>query len=113
MLHDFTCAQGLHRHDGDATPWATWYSPAAGDPCGGDLNSWREIYFDTATTIGAKYDLVNRANLRGTGMWALGFDSGYRDLWNKLQRRITARHCAQRTRGPRSGRQRGPGGSEA
>lgn len=92
LLHDFTCAQRLRRHDGDTTPWATWYSPASGDPCGANLNSWRELYFDTATTIGRKYDLVNRANLRGTGMWALGFDSGYSDLWNVLQSRITARH---------------------
>ena len=92
MLADFSCAQSLTRHDGDATPWATWYSPAAGDPCGADLNSWREIYFDTAATLGAKYDLVNRANLRGTGMWALGFDSGHTELWDALATHVTARH---------------------
>ena len=91
MLDDFACAQSLSRHDGDATPWATWYSPPGGDPCGSNLNSWREIYFDTATTIGLKYDLVNRANLRGTGMWALGFDSGHAELWDTLQRHLTAR----------------------
>lgn len=92
MLDDFACAQQLTRHDGDGTPWATWYSPASGDPCGANLNSWREIYFDTATTIGTKYDLVNRANLRGTGMWALGFDAGHNDLWDVLQSHVTARH---------------------
>ncbi len=92
LLDDLSCAQQLTRHDGDATPWATWYSPGSGDPCGANLNSWREVYFDTATTIGAKYDLVNRANLLGTGMWALGFDSGHPDLWDALQNHVTARH---------------------
>jgi spore germination protein len=92
MLDDFSCAQSLQRHDGGAQPWATWYSPPAGDPCGSDIGSWREIYYDTAATIGAKYDLVNRANLLGTGMWALGFDSGHGELWDVLHSHITARH---------------------
>jgi spore germination protein len=89
---DFHCAQGLAIHAGDATPWATWYSPPDGDPCGANLGTWREVYFDTATTIGAKYDLVNRSNLRGTGMWALGFDNGHTELWDVLASRLRARH---------------------
>jgi spore germination protein YaaH len=92
MLDDFSCAQQLNRHDTDATPWATWYSPPGGDPCGSNSGSWREIYYDTAATIAAKYDLVNRANLRGTGMWALGFDKGHPELWDALHSRVKARH---------------------
>src|SRR5262249_25764954 len=30
------------------------------------------------------YDLVNRNNLRGTGIWALGYDGASPDLWNTL-----------------------------
>jgi spore germination protein len=91
MLTDFACAQSLTIHGGDATPWATWYSPAEGDPCGANLGAWRELYFETAATLGAKYDLVNRANLLGTGMWALGFDSGHGELWDALQSHVTAK----------------------
>lgn len=92
MLSDFACAQSLGWHDGGSMPWATWYSPAAGDPCGANLGTWRELYFDSATTIGQKYDLVNRSNLRGTGMWALGFDSGHAELWDTLESHVTAAH---------------------
>jgi spore germination protein YaaH len=89
MFDDFACAQSLAVHNDDANPWATWYSPAGGDPCGANLGAWRELYFETPASIGAKYDLVNRTNLRGTGMWALGFDAGRGELWDTLQTHVT------------------------
>jgi spore germination protein YaaH len=92
MLDDFSCALGLALHTGDATPWATWNSPPSGDPCGANLGAFREIYFDTAASLGDKYDLVNHANLRGTGMWALGFDAGHNELWDSLHNHVTAKH---------------------
>ena len=84
---DLSCALNL-RNDWDATgesPWASWWSPAAGDPCGANHNSWREVYYDNARSLGFKYDLVNASNLRGTGMWALGFDNGSTDLWHEIE----------------------------
>jgi spore germination protein len=89
LLDDFGCAQSLTVHQNDPTPWATWYSPPSGDPCGSDLGSWREVYFETPASIGAKYDLVNRASLLGTGIWALGFDKGHGELWDTLQSHLT------------------------
>jgi spore germination protein YaaH len=89
MLDDFGCAQSLTVHQNDPTPWATWYSPPQGDPCGANLGAWREVYFETPATLGAKYDLVNRANLLGTGVWALGFDAGHGELWDTLQAHLT------------------------
>jgi spore germination protein YaaH len=91
MLDDFACSQSLSVHPEGASPWATWYSPPDGDPCGADLGTWRELYFETAATLGAKYDLVNRSNLLGTGMWALGFDTGHGELWDALQSHVTAK----------------------
>jgi spore germination protein YaaH len=89
-LSDFTCAQQLQKNwDQTAqSPWASWNSPATGDPCGGNFGSTREIYYDDATSLGLKYDLVNNNNLRGTGMWALGFDGSSQDLWNELQQKF-------------------------
>src|SRR5207302_940587 len=66
------------------SPWASWWSPATGDPCAGNHNSWRELYYDNATSLGYKYDLVNNNNLKGTGMWALGYDGNSVDLWREL-----------------------------
>src|SRR6266550_1696087 len=86
IVDDLACAQQLTR-SWDATaqsPWASWWSPATGDPCAGNHNSWREIYYDNATSLGYKYDLVNNNNLMGTGMWALGYDGNSVDLWREL-----------------------------
>src|ERR1700682_4397813 len=83
ILDDFTCAQQLQTSwDNDAAePWASWSSPASGDPCGGNHNSSRELYYDNAQSLGLKYDLVHRQNLQGTGMWALGFYGRSEELW--------------------------------
>jgi hypothetical protein len=70
VFTDFACAAQLVK-TWDATaasPWATWYSAATGDPCGGNFNSWREMYYEDVTSIGAKYDLASQSNLRGTGI---------------------------------------------
>ena len=91
ILSDFACAQQLQKNwdNNAAEPWASWWSPASGDPCGGNHNSWRELYYDNAQSLGLKYDLVNAQNLQGTGMWALGFDGSSKDLWNMLAQKFT------------------------
>ncbi len=89
---DFSCGLTITRR-WDATaesPWAFWFSPASGDPCGGNRNSWRELYYDDATSLGMKYDLVNARGLLGTGMWALGYDGTSPDLWQALRQKFVA-----------------------
>ena len=76
------------------SPWAAWWSPATNDPCGGNHNSWRELYYDDATSTMAKYDLVNRSNLQGTGMWALGYDGTHPDLWQAIAAKLRASWAA-------------------
>ena len=87
---DFACAANNQlRQDWDgtaSTPWASWLSPATStDPNCPAYNSWRELYYDNAQSLGYKYDLVNRTNLRGTGMWALGQDGNAPELWQAIQ----------------------------
>ena len=90
---DFACAAKMPNNqlkqgwDGTAsTPWASWLSPATSpDPNNCPVyNSWRELYYDNVQSLGLKYDLVNRANLRGSGMWALGYDGNAPELWNLI-----------------------------
>jgi spore germination protein YaaH/flagellar hook assembly protein FlgD len=50
----------------------------------GCVNPWRQIYIDDARALGAKYALVNQYNLRGAGMWALGYDGTRTDLWQAI-----------------------------
>ncbi len=46
----------------------TWYQP--------DRGSWFQTYYDTPTTLRAKYLLAHEADLAGVGMWTLGYDWG-------------------------------------
>jgi hypothetical protein len=88
---DFFCAANSQlKQDWDATastPWASWLSPLTSpDPANCPAyNSWRELYYDNAQSLGYKYDLVNRTNLRGSGMWALGYDGNAPELWQVIQ----------------------------
>jgi spore germination protein YaaH/flagellar hook assembly protein FlgD len=51
----------------------------------GCVTPWRQIYFDDATALGQKYDLINRTNLRGAGIWALGYDGTRTELYQVLK----------------------------
>jgi flagellar hook assembly protein FlgD len=51
----------------------------------GCVNPWRELYYDDAAALGRKYDLVNRYNLRGAGIWALGYDGTRPELHTALK----------------------------
>ena len=52
---------------------------------------WRQLYYDDPTSIGLKYDLVVRNALAGTGIWALGMDTGTSDLWNVIESHLLER----------------------
>ena len=51
----------------------------------GCVNPWRQIYYDDAQALGLKYDLINRTNLRGAGIWALGYDGTRTELYQVLK----------------------------
>lgn len=43
-------------------------------------NSPREVHFDTPRSLGAKFDYINKNNLQGVGIWALGYDGSNQDF---------------------------------
>ncbi len=51
--------------------------------------STKEIWFDDAYTLGKKYDYAVSNDLKGIGIWALGYDSGYDELWNTIEDRFS------------------------
>jgi len=84
-MGDLSCAKPAVRWDSTAQSyWAVWYSPASGDPCGYNAGSWLELYFDESQSLGVKYNLVNSSGIRGTGIWALGYDGGLSAVWSTL-----------------------------
>ena len=56
--------------------WDTWYNTT--------LKCTRELYWDDATSLGNKYNLVNQDNLRGVGIWTLDYGGGSPELWSAL-----------------------------
>jgi spore germination protein YaaH len=59
-------------------PYFTYVSPTNG--------SYRMVYFENPDSLREKYKLVNSNNLGGVGIWALGYDGGYQELWNLLEK---------------------------
>jgi spore germination protein YaaH/flagellar hook assembly protein FlgD len=51
----------------------------------GCVNPWRQLYYDDAQALGMKYDLINRYNLRGAAIWALGYDGTRTELYAILK----------------------------
>jgi spore germination protein YaaH/flagellar hook assembly protein FlgD len=50
----------------------------------GCVTAWRQVYYDDATSLKRRYALVNDYNLRGAGMWALGYDGGHSELYRAV-----------------------------
>ncbi len=59
------------------SPYFTYVSPETG--------SIREVYFEDIDSLKVKYQMVKEHNLAGVGIWALGYDGGYEELWNLLE----------------------------
>lgn len=52
-------------------------------------NGWIQCFIDNVYSLGKKYDQVNRRNLAGIGIWALGYDDGYIELWELIANKFT------------------------
>ncbi|HYI66871.1 MAG TPA: cell wall-binding repeat-containing protein [Candidatus Limnocylindrales bacterium] len=49
---------------------------------------YRQGYYDDPTSLGRKYDFVQRNDVAGIGIWSLGMDTGVSDLWNVIEDRF-------------------------
>lgn len=67
----------------EQTPW-TAYRKQTCTSTYGCVTAWRELYYDDAASLRLRYDLVNRTELRGAGIWALGYDGTRTELRNAL-----------------------------
>jgi spore germination protein YaaH len=84
---DYAVQYGRHWDSIEQTPWVAYQR----DNCTtayGCVTTWRQIYYDDATSLAAKYDLINRYALRGAGIWALGYDGARPELYAVLARKF-------------------------
>ena len=51
----------------------------------GCVTATRQLYYDDAETLAAKYDLINSYGIRGVGIWALGYDGSRPELYQVLK----------------------------
>ncbi len=52
----------------------------------------RQCWIDDSYSYGRKFDMVNQRGLGGIGIWALGYDDGYQDLWQLIKNKFSS--CA-------------------
>ena len=57
-------------------PYFSYVSP--------DTGSIRTVYYENARSLSEKYKLIKNYSLGGVGIWALGYDGGYQELWDLL-----------------------------
>ncbi|MDP3149205.1 MAG: glycosyl hydrolase family 18 protein [Ignavibacteria bacterium] len=85
---DVTASQtyGLLWENTEKTPWYRW-----------KLNdtTWYQVWFDNDTSLGMKYDLAKANNLKGIGMWALGYDGSRTELWDAIEKHVVEVDAAE------------------
>ncbi|MEA1986730.1 MAG: glycosyl hydrolase family 18 protein, partial [Candidatus Marinimicrobia bacterium] len=59
-------------------PWTAWQ----------DGTQWYQVWCEDDSSLGLKYDFVIEKNIKGTGMWALGYDGDRDELWDKLREKF-------------------------
>ncbi len=80
-------AANLKQYDSiEQSAWASYYGTFGGAP------TWRELYYDDAQALAARYDRVNYWNLGGVGIWVLGYDSGHPELNQVLADKFLTDH---------------------
>jgi len=47
-------------------------------------NNWYQCFIGLERDLRKKYDIVNYRKLAGIGIWALGYDNGYPELWQAI-----------------------------
>tara|TARA_B110000263_G_scaffold42979_1_gene34935 strand:+ start:1617 stop:4055 length:2439 start_codon:yes stop_codon:yes gene_type:complete len=60
-------------HQSTQTPWYTY-----------DNSGWNQGWYDDSLSLSLKYDFALYNNLKGIGIWALGYDAGRTELWDLL-----------------------------
>jgi len=50
---------------------------------------WKQCWHNDAKSFSYKYDYVNLKNIAGIGIWALGYDGAYPQLWDMINEKFT------------------------
>ena len=67
---------GSYWNQSSNSAWLTYYD---------DTRTWNQCWFDNELSLSNKYEFAKENNLQGIGIWALGYDDDYQDLWDILR----------------------------
>ena len=48
-------------------------------------SNWQQCWYDDSLSLSNKYQFAKDNNLQGVGIWALGYDDNYTELWGALE----------------------------
>lgn len=72
-------AYGKLRDSDSQSPWYRYQN-----------SGWQQCWYDDSLSLSLKYDLINQHNLKGVGIWALGYDGDRPELWNAIEEKFTS-----------------------
>lgn len=53
------------------------------------VNDYRQLFFEDVKSLSIKYDWIKKNKIGGVGIWALGYDNGYPELWDLLTEKFS------------------------
>ena len=51
--------------------------------------NWRQAFVCDEQSLAKRYDVVKQLEIAGIGIWALGYDDGYTQLWDLIEEKFT------------------------
>ncbi|MFL5762450.1 MAG: glycosyl hydrolase family 18 protein [Bacteroidia bacterium] len=69
----------------DPVSFSSYYASVRGG------QNW-QAFVDDAASMAKRFDIVNQRGIGGIGIWALGYDDGYSDMWNLIRDKFSS--CA-------------------
>ena len=66
-------------HESSQTPWYRYENP-----------NWFQGWYDDSLSLSLKYDFAIDQNLKGVGVWALGYDGNNTELWDLFSAKFGA-----------------------
>jgi hypothetical protein len=72
----------LHEDTVQGSGWFSYFDA--------EYNTWREVYFESEVSKAAKDDYAIAKGLAGIGLWTLGNDRGYTQIWDVIRAKFYA-----------------------
>jgi Glycosyl hydrolases family 18/Secretion system C-terminal sorting domain/CUB domain len=54
-----------------------------------EANGWNQCFLEGKYGLAKRYEIVRQRELGGIGIWALGYDNGYPDLWDLIAEKFS------------------------